>query len=116
MTIDPIVNAMLLAKNVFHILQQRHNESISSFETPNQAIRIISKDMDVATKKSWTQKWKKLEAKPWRTNVVTKVIRDDVVKKRIPIIDSSSSSESEVSIPPLEEKLYIMLEVAPKND
>jgi hypothetical protein len=43
---------MLLAKNVFHILQQRHNESIPSFETPDQAIRIISKDMDVATKKS----------------------------------------------------------------
>jgi hypothetical protein len=38
------------------------------------------------------------------------------VKKRTPIVESSSSSKSEVSVPPLEKKLYTMLEAAPKND
>jgi hypothetical protein len=43
---------MLLVEDVLHILQQGHNESIPSFETPDQAIMIISKDMDVTPKKS----------------------------------------------------------------
>jgi len=43
---------MLLVEDVLHILQQGRNESIPSFETLDQAIMIISKDMDVTTKKS----------------------------------------------------------------
>ncbi len=46
----------------------------------------------------------------------TKLARKEVMKKRTLIIDSSSNSDSEVSLPPLEEKLYIVLEAAPKND
>jgi hypothetical protein len=53
---------MLLVENVLHILQQGRNESIPSFETPDQAIMIISKDMDVQQRnlehksgKNWRQ-------------------------------------------------------------
>jgi hypothetical protein len=35
------------------------------------------------------------------------------MKKRTPIIESSSSFDSEVSLPPSKEELYTMLEVAP---
>ncbi len=45
--------------------------------------------------------------------VGAKVARKKVVKKRTIVIESSNN---EVSLPPLEEKNYIMLEVAPKND
>jgi hypothetical protein len=38
------------------------------------------------------------------------------MKKRTPIIDSSSNSDNEVPLPPSEKELYIVLEVAPKND
>jgi hypothetical protein len=51
-TIDPIVNAMTSIKAMLHILQQRCSEGTPSFETPNQAIMNISKDIDVTTKKS----------------------------------------------------------------
>jgi hypothetical protein len=44
-----------------------------------------------------------------------KVTRKEVVKKRTTIIKSSSSFDSEVPLPPLEE-LYVVLEAAPKND
>ncbi len=37
------------------------------------------------------------------------------MKKRIKVVDSLSSFESEVSLPLLKEELYIMLEVTPKN-
>jgi hypothetical protein len=51
------MNAMTLIEIVFHILQQGPNEGILSFKTFNQAIRIISKDIGVATKKIFqTQK------------------------------------------------------------
>ncbi len=45
----------------------------------------------------------------------TKVVRKEVVKKKTPIIENSSSSNNEVSLPPLEE-LYIVLEATTKND
>jgi hypothetical protein len=38
------------------------------------------------------------------------------MKKRTPIVESSSSSDSEVSLPSLKEELYTVLEVTPKND
>jgi hypothetical protein len=38
------------------------------------------------------------------------------VKKRNIVIESSSSSNNEISLPPSKEKNYSMLEVAPKND
>jgi hypothetical protein len=38
------------------------------------------------------------------------------MKKMNTIVESSSNYGSEVSLPPMEEKLDTMLEVAPKND
>jgi hypothetical protein len=38
------------------------------------------------------------------------------MEKRTPVVESSSSFDIEVSLPPLKEELYIVLEVAPKND
>ncbi len=51
MTIDLIVNAMMLIEVVLHILQQGPNEGIPSFETLDKAIENISKDIHVTTKK-----------------------------------------------------------------
>ncbi len=58
MTIDLIVNAMSSTKAVLHILQQGRNESTPNFETIDRVIKNISKDINVATKKSRTQKQK----------------------------------------------------------
>ncbi len=58
------MNAMMLAKVVLHIFQQGHSEGTPSFETLDHAIRNISKDIDVTTKKSQTQKRKESKAKP----------------------------------------------------
>jgi hypothetical protein len=44
-----------------------------------------------------------------------KVKRKEVMKKRTIIVESSSSSNCEIALPPSEE-LYTMLKVAPKND
>ncbi len=57
-----------------------------------------------------------MKANPKRMKAATKGARKKVMKKRIPVIDNSSSSDSEVSLPHLEEELYIVLEVPPKND
>jgi hypothetical protein len=81
-TIDPIVNVMTLAKTMFQIFQQGHSEGTVSFKTLDQAIKNISKDINVATKKSQTQKRKESETKPWRTKVVAKVARKEIVKKK----------------------------------
>jgi len=48
--------------------------------------------------------------------VVIKAARKEVMKKRTSIIENSSSFDSEISLPPSKKELYIMLEVAPKND
>jgi len=101
---------------MFHIFQQGPSESTLSFQTLDQAIKNISKDINATTKKSWTQKHKELEAKPRRTKVGAKVARKEVVKKRTKVIKIFSSSNNEVSQPPLEEKLYIVLKATPKND
>ncbi len=63
------MNVMTLDEIVFHILQQGCSEGTSSFETLDQATWNISKDIDVATKKFRTQKWKELEQNPkkWRS-------------------------------------------------
>jgi hypothetical protein len=58
---------------------------------------------------------KKPKAKPRRTKATTKATRKEVVKKRIPIVESSLSFNNEIALPPLEE-LYIVLEVALKDD
>jgi hypothetical protein len=92
-TIDPIVNAMTPVEAMLHILQQGHSEGTSSFETLDQTIRNISKDIDATTNKSQTQKWKKLEA-------TIKAARKTIVKKMTPVIESSSSSDCQVSLPP----------------
>jgi hypothetical protein len=46
----------------------------------------------------------------------TKVARKEIVKKRTPVIENSSNFDGEISLPPSEEKLYIVLEAGPKND
>jgi len=51
MTINLIMNAMMIIQVVFHILQQGPNEGTLSFETFDQAHRNISKDINAATKK-----------------------------------------------------------------
>jgi hypothetical protein len=48
-TIDLITNAMMLTKVVLHILQQGLGKGAQSFETHDQAIKPISKDINVAT-------------------------------------------------------------------
>ncbi len=52
------MNAMMLAQIMFHILQQGLGEGTPSFETPNQVIKNISKDIDVIAQKDQTQKCK----------------------------------------------------------
>jgi hypothetical protein len=48
--------------------------------------------------------------------VDAKATRKKVVKKKTIVIESSSSFNNEVSLPPLEEELYTMFKAAPKND
>jgi len=51
MTIDSIVNEMTSIEAMLHILQQGCSEGTPSFETHDQAINNISKDIDVTMKK-----------------------------------------------------------------
>ncbi len=51
MTINLIVNAMMLIQIVCHILQQAPSEGTLSFETLDQVFKNISKDIYAATKK-----------------------------------------------------------------
>jgi hypothetical protein len=64
---------MTSVEGMFHILQQGPKKCTLSFETPNHAIKNISKDIDVTTKKVWTQKQKELEAKNRKTRLVLKL-------------------------------------------
>jgi hypothetical protein len=48
--------------------------------------------------------------------VIANTVRNEIVKKRIPIIKSSSTFDSEVSLPVSKEELYTMPKVTPKND
>jgi hypothetical protein len=59
---------------------------------------------------------KESEVKPKRNMVDAKAIRKEVVKKRIEVIESSSSFDSEISLPLSKKELYTMLEATPKND
>jgi hypothetical protein len=95
---------MTSTEAMLHIFRQRPSEGTQSFETPNQIIRNISKDIDVTTKKSQTKKWKEPKEKPKRMKVGAKAKRKKIVKKRSEVIKSSSSFNSEVSLPPLEEE------------
>jgi hypothetical protein len=92
-TIYPIVNMMTPVKTMLHILQQGHSEGTLSFETLDQTIRNISKDIDATTNKFQTQKWKEPEA-------AIKAARKIIVKKRTLVIESSSSYDYQVSLPP----------------
>ncbi len=58
------MSAMTSAKAMLHILQQGPSESTLSFETPNQVIMNISKDINVIVKKYQTQMRKESETKP----------------------------------------------------
>jgi hypothetical protein len=51
-----------LAKVVLHILQQGPEEGTLNFKTSDQAIRNISKVIDVTINKAETQKLKELKA------------------------------------------------------
>ncbi len=62
-TMDPIINVMSSTEAMLHIFQWGWNEGTPNFETLDQAIKNISKDINVIAKKSWTQKWKEPEAK-----------------------------------------------------
>jgi hypothetical protein len=107
------MNAMMLAQTMFHILQQGLEEGAPSFETLNQVIKNISKDIQ---HKAQTQTCKELKAKTRKMKADAKTTRKSLVKKRDIVIKSSSSYDSEVSLPPLKEEIYSMLVVAPKND
>jgi hypothetical protein len=48
--------------------------------------------------------------------VIAKVGRNEIMKKKTPIVERFSSFDNEVSLPLSKEQLYIVLEVAPKND
>ncbi len=52
MTIDLIVNAMMLVKAMLHILQQGLEKGTLNFEIFDQVIKNISKDIDVTTDKT----------------------------------------------------------------
>jgi hypothetical protein len=56
------MNVMMLAKVVLHILQQGPEEGTLNFKTSDQAIRNISKVIDVTINKAETQKLKELKA------------------------------------------------------
>jgi septal ring factor EnvC (AmiA/AmiB activator) len=71
-----------------------------SFETSNQAIMNISKDIDATTKKIRTQKQKKLEAKPKKMKADVKATRKEIMKKRTPIVEIFSSCNNEFCLPP----------------
>jgi len=90
----------MTVEGVFHILQQWPNESTLNFEPFDQAIMNISKDIYATTKKFRTQKRKKLEAKPKKMKADVKVARKEIMKKRTPIVESFSSSNNEISLPP----------------
>ncbi len=107
---------MMLVEVVLHILQQGPSESTLSFETFDQVIMNISKDINATTNKFQTQKWKKLEAKPNKTKADVKTTRKEIMKKRIPTVESSSSFNNDISLPLSEEELYTTLEATPKND
>ncbi len=51
-TIDLIVNAMMLVKAMLHILQQGLEKGTLNFEIFDQVIKNISKDIDVTTDKT----------------------------------------------------------------
>jgi len=109
MTIDLITNAMTLTEVVLYILQGP-SEGTLNFETLfDQAIRNISKDIN-ATTKILNTKAKKTRGKPRRTKVGVKATRKEVMKKRTKVIKKFSSSNNELSLAPLEEEFYTMLE------
>jgi hypothetical protein len=48
--------------------------------------------------------------------VVAKAVKKEVMKKRTPVVEKSSSFDNEISLPPSKKINYIVLEVALKND
>jgi hypothetical protein len=76
MTISLIVNA-----KCFIFFNKDPMKVPLSFETSNQAIMDISKDIDATTNKFQTQKWKKLEAKPKKMKANVKATRKEIMKK-----------------------------------
>jgi hypothetical protein len=59
---------------------------------------------------------KELKAKTRKMKADVKITRKSLVKKKDIVIKSSSSFDSEVSLPLSKEKLYSMLVPPPKND
>jgi len=108
--IDLIVNVMMLAKAVLHILQQGPEEGTLNSETFDQAIRNISKDIDVTTNKAEMQKLKELKAKNRRMKVSAKVAKKKLMKKRNTIVESSSNCGNEVSLPPFGRRILLCVE------
>jgi hypothetical protein len=74
---------MTLVEAMFHILQQGPRKGTLIFETLDQVIKNISRDIDVVAKKAQKQKRQELEVKIRRTkaNVITAKI--EVMKKKI---------------------------------
>jgi len=104
------VNAMMLAKVVFHILQQGPEEGTLNFKTSDQAIRNISKAINVTTNKVETQKLKELKVKNKKMKVSAKVTKKKLAKKRNTIVENSSSSNNEVSLPPFRRRILFCVE------
>jgi hypothetical protein len=109
-TIDLIVNAMMLAKVVLHILQQELKKGTLNFETSDQAIRNISKHVDVPTNKAKMQKLKELKAKNRRMKANAKVAKNKLMKKSNTIVENSSSSNNEISLPPFGRRILFCVE------
>ncbi len=77
------MNVMMLAKVVLHILQQGPEEGTLNFKTSDQAIRNISKVIDVTINKAETQKLKELKAQNKKWKSVLKLQRKNLWKKGI---------------------------------
>lgn len=101
---------MMLAKVVLHILQQGPEKGTLNFETSDQAIKNISKHIDVTTNKTEMQKLKKMKAKNRRMKANAKVAKKKLVKKKNTVVDNSSSSNNEVSLPPFEKRILFCVE------
>jgi hypothetical protein len=91
---------MTLVEVMFHILQQGPIKGTPSFQTHNQAIKNISKDINPMANKVQTQKHKEPKEKTRRTKVDVNVAKKELVKKMNMIIESSLSYNSEISLPP----------------
>ncbi len=98
---------MTLVEAMFHILQQGFRKGTLIFETPDQVIKNISRDIDVVAKKAQKQKRQELEVKIRRTKVNVITAKKELVKKKNIAVENSLNSNNEISFPPQKKKFIL---------